>query len=269
MYSKSMSSVSASGTRPLNHLERMTYRQVELLSTRTGLALLPVGPPEAHGPHLPLGTDLIAARELCERATQELATRGVECLLAPLLPYCLAKVAEPFPGTITLRAEVVAALVADICRSLARSGFRHILVVSGHAEEENLAALQAGAEQAEKARVLVGVSRWYEDALPKLLHLLQEEHPEYDLHAGEWETALVLMRAPELIDRRVLDTLPPNWETRNISERRAAGGRTFPQLGAPEAYCGDPRRATPKTGESLYAALGKFVAEEGASLLRS
>jgi hypothetical protein len=40
-------------------------------------------------------------------------------------------------------------------------------------------------------------------------------------------------------------------------------------LGMPEAYCGEPRLATPKTGESLYAALGKFVAEEGASLLRS
>jgi creatinine amidohydrolase len=99
------------------------------------------------------------------------------------------------------------------------------------------------------------MSRWYGDALPKLLHLLQEEHPEYDLHAGEWETALVLLRAPELVDRKALDALPPNWETRNISERRA--------------YCGDPRRATPKTGERLYAALGGFVAEEGASLLRS
>jgi creatinine amidohydrolase len=189
--------------------------------------------------------------------------------VAPLLPYCLAKVAEPFPGTITVRAEVVAALVADICRGLARSGFRRILVVSGHAEEENLAVLRAGAEQAEKVGALVEMSRWYGDALPKLLHLLQEEHPEYDLHAGEWETALVLLRAPELVDRKALDALPPNWETRNISERRAAGRRTFPELGAPEAYCGDPRRATPKTGERLYAALGGFVAEEGASLLRS
>jgi creatinine amidohydrolase len=99
--------------------------------------------------------------------------------------------------------------------------------------------------------------------------LLEEEHPEYDVHAGEWETALILLRAPELVDRRVLGTLPPNWGTRNISERRAAGARTFPELGAPEAYCGDPRRATSKTAENLYAALGKFVAEEGASLLRS
>src|SRR5215213_9771932 len=240
---------------PLHYMELMTYPQVEQLATRAELALLPVGPPEAHGPHLPLGTDLLAARELCERAGWELKVQGIECLIAPLLPYC--------------RAEVVAALVEDICRGLARSGFRRTLVVSGHAEEENLAALGTGAAQAGKAGALVKVSRWYGDALPELLHLLEEDHPEYDIHAGEWETALVLLKAPELVDQTALDALPPNWAIRNISERRAAGARTFPELGAPEAYCGDPRRATPRAAESLYAALGKFIAEEGASLLRS
>jgi creatinine amidohydrolase len=128
-------------------------------------------------------------------------------------------------------------------------------------------ALRAGAEQSEEA--VVEVSRWYGDALPKLLHLLEEDHPESDIHAGEWETALVLLRAPELVDRMALDALPPNWEPRNISERRAAGARTFPELGAPEAYSGDPRVATPATAESFYAALGRFVADEGISLLRS
>jgi creatinine amidohydrolase len=251
---------------PLYYLERMTYPQVRRLAARTVFALLPVGPPEAHGPHLPVGTDLIAARELCERAARELAARGVECLIAPLLPYCLAEVASPFPGTITVRAEVVAALVADICRSLVRSGFRRTLIVSGHAEEENLAALRAGTELAKKDGALAQVSRWYEDALPRSLHLLREDHPEYDLHAGEWETALVLLRAPELVDRAALDSLPPNWAVQNISERRAGGARTFPELGAPDAYCGDPRRAVPATAESLYAALAKFVAEEAVSL---
>jgi creatinine amidohydrolase len=132
-----------------------------------------------------------------------------------------------------------------------------------------LAALRAGTELAGKDGALVEVSRWYEAALPRFLHLLKEDHPEYDLHAGEWETALVLLRAPELVDRAALDTLPPNWATQDISERRADGARTFPELGAPGAYCGDPHRATPTTGEILYAALGSFVADEGASLLRS
>jgi creatinine amidohydrolase len=266
---ESSKGLSEGRTGPLHYLERLTYPQVERLAGRTDLALLPVGPPEAHGPHLPVGTDLIAARELCERAAYILAARDIECLIAPLLPYCLAEVAAPFPGTITLRSEVVAALVADICRGLARSGFQRTLVVSGHAEEENLVALRAGADQASLTEARVGVSRWYESALPGVSHLLEEEHPEYDIHAGEWETALVLLRAPELVDRAALDSLPPNWDTRDISDRRAAGYRTFAQLGAPEAYSGDPRRATPTTGEVLYAALGTFVAEEGASLLRS
>ncbi len=252
----------------LHYLERMTYPQIERLAASTALALLPVAPPEAHGPHLPVGTDLIAARELCERAARDLATRDIECLIAPPLPYCLAEVAAPFPGTITVRAEVVAALVADICRGLARSGFRRTLIVSGHAEEENLAALQAGVEEAANTGVSARVSRWYTDALPTLLHLLEEEHPEHDIHAGEWETALVLMRAPELVDQAALDALPPNWETRDLSKRRTAGARTFPELGAPEAYCGDPGRATATTAEILYATLGRFVAEECGSLLR-
>ena len=106
-------------------------------------------------------------------------------------------------------------------------------------------ALRAGAERAGRAGALARVSRWYEVALPGLLYLLEEDHPEHDIHAGEWETALVLLRAPELIDRSALEALPPNLETRDISERRAAGARTFPELGAPEAYSGDPpdRRA--------------------------
>ncbi len=80
----------------LHYLEQMTYPQVESLASRTDLALLPVGPPEAHGPHLPIGTDLIAASELCKRAARELAGRGTECLIAPLLSYYLAKVVSPF-----------------------------------------------------------------------------------------------------------------------------------------------------------------------------
>src|SRR4051795_5121542 len=79
--------------------------QIGRLAARTDLAMLPVGPPEAHGPHLPIGTDHTAALELCERAAHELEAEGAECLIAPLLPYCLAEVARPFPGTISVRAE--------------------------------------------------------------------------------------------------------------------------------------------------------------------
>ena len=77
--------------------------------------------------------------------------------------------------------------------------------------------MRAGADQASGEGAGAQVSRWYADALPQLLHLLREDHPQHDIHAGEWETALVLLRAPELVDREALDVLPPNWGTRDIS----------------------------------------------------
>ncbi len=78
---------------------------------------------------------------------------------------------------------------------------------------------------------------------------------------------LVLLRASELVDTGAHDALPPNW---GLGAFRAAGRRSpnLSELGAPEAHCGDPHRLTATTAESLYAALGKFVAEEGACLLR-
>lgn len=118
-----MSGVGTAREGPLNRLERMTYPQLERLAARTDLALLPVAPVEAHGPHLPLGTELIAATELCERAARGVAARGLECVLAPPLAYCLAEVASSFPGTIGVREGAVSAVVEDICRGLARSGF--------------------------------------------------------------------------------------------------------------------------------------------------
>jgi creatinine amidohydrolase len=139
----------------LYYMERMTYPQIGRLAARTDLAMLPVGPPEAHGPPLPIGTDHTAARELCDHAACELEAEGAECLIAPLLPYCLAEVARPLPGTISIRAEIVAALVTHICFGLTASGLRRSLLVSGHAEEKNLAALRTGAAQADKARALV------------------------------------------------------------------------------------------------------------------
>ena len=57
----------------------------------------------------------------------------------------------------------------------------------------------------------------------------------------------------ELADRIALST---NWRTRNISERRAVGALTFPELGAPEAYYGDLRLATPVTADNLYVPRG-------------
>ena len=43
-------------------LATATYEDVAALDRRRAVAILPVGATEAHGPHLPLATDVIIAR---------------------------------------------------------------------------------------------------------------------------------------------------------------------------------------------------------------
>jgi hypothetical protein len=53
--------------------------------------------------------------------------------------------------------------------------------------------------------------------MPKIASVCEEEHPEWDWHAGEWEIALVLLRRPELVDQTELEKLAPNWEGEHLS----------------------------------------------------
>jgi creatinine amidohydrolase len=112
----------------LNHMFSMNREQFKALMEKTDLAFLPVSPMEAHGPHLPLGSDVLTACQMCDDAARKLQDEGIESLIAAPINYCLADVASCFPGTVTIRAETVTALVEDVCTSLASRGFKKILL---------------------------------------------------------------------------------------------------------------------------------------------
>lgn len=242
-------------------LEKLTYRDVEQVRKDKTIIILPMGPLEAHGPHLPLGTDFFGAKKLCELTAPKLLERGLSVLAAPVLPYTLADVAMPFPGTVTLRRDTVVALVCDIFRSFCRHGFKHFVLLCHHLERPNLAALHEAAARVsaeEKASVLV--SNAILDCASSSAKLLKGEHPEWDFHAGESETAFCLWSYPDLVKKDVLSTLAPNWS--DIRQRFAQGARDFVEAGGPECYFGDPQKATPELGKKLYEGLSSALAEE-------
>lgn len=96
--------------------------------------------------------------ELCERAARKLQEEGIESIIATPVTYCAADVTNVFPGNTSLRVETVEMLLEDICLSLARSGFYNIMVVSGHADPGNAAAVVRGIENAEKEKQQ---GQWY------------------------------------------------------------------------------------------------------------
>ncbi len=247
----------------LNYLSSMTYKQVQVLERKTDIALFPIAPTEAHGPHLPMMVDVLSADEITERAARKLKEKGIETLIAPTLNYALADSSNSFDGNITIRFETVANIVEDVCFALAKWGFNRIMIVCGHGEPRNIKAIAEGAKKAsEKTRMETKISDWFMGGLPEIAPVCKEEHPEWDWHAGEWETALVLLRHPELVDEKELGKLEPNWEGEHLVENIAAGKRDWLALGAPLAYFGDPRLATKETGEKVYDIFSDIVVQE-------
>ncbi len=109
---------------------------VAALIARTGIAVLPVGSIEQHGPHLPCGTDTMAA----ELVADQLAER-LDAIVVPLGQFGVTPIHAGHPGTVSLKRDVFEAYVWNVCEEMADMGVRTFVFVNWH--EGNIASLDA------------------------------------------------------------------------------------------------------------------------------
>src|SRR5215218_6821227 len=109
------------------HLDRITWADAEGVLIPDAVVLIAAGAAsKEHGPHLPLSSDFLQAEYVKERVAER--TRVV---VAPSIPYGYYPPFAEYPGSTTLRLSVFRDLIADVCRSLARSsGARRFYVIS-------------------------------------------------------------------------------------------------------------------------------------------
>src|SRR5512141_1633407 len=97
------------------------------------VCLLPLSCIERHGHHLPLGTDMYIARELCNRASElEPAIVFPDFIFTQILE------ARHVPGTIGIEPELIMRLIDNACREIARNGLRKIVIVNAHGGNDHL-----------------------------------------------------------------------------------------------------------------------------------
>lgn len=234
---------------------------------RSGVAaLLPVGAVEAHGPHLPLATDVIIARAAADAAVSGLRRLGLHPMVLPPLAYTAAPFAADFPGTISVRPATLAALVRDVAASLERQGAELLVVANAHFDPAHLAALHEAAARAGPSRGDSPMPVVFPDITRKpWATRLTPEFRSGACHAGRYESSVVMASAPELVRDEAMRRLPPREVSLPAAARR--GAATFDEAGVPDAYCGDPARATSAEGLATIEVLGQIMVDAAAQAL--
>ena len=233
-------------------LEEMSTPALDALDRAQTAIILTVSPLEVHGPHLPVGVDAFAARHFAEALAARLvaARPGWSVVLAPTLH--LGSFTFDGAGTVSFRQHVVRDAVIDYGTSLARAGFRFIFVANGHGGPGHLNALdEASAIVSRRHGVtmasITGYLAWeflrgrylarIETALGR--GLTDEERRAFteDAHGGWWETSLMLLLRPDLVDESYA-TLPP---ARYSLPQRLV--KNYPLRNGGKGYVGHPGRA--------------------------
>jgi creatinine amidohydrolase len=205
-----------------------------------GVAVLPIGSFEQHGAFLPLATDSVIAMTIAEAV----AAAYPVFLLPPVTISCSHEHAA-WPGTVSISATTLHAIVRDVADSLRRQGVDRLALVSGHGGNYVLGnVVQEASARGERMALFPTEVDWLAARVAGGV----ETGPDTDMHAGELETSLLLHAHPELV--------PGDFAEHD--ERADERGR-FLTLGlgayTRSGVIGSPSLATPSKGRNALAHL--------------
>src|SRR6185295_2876262 len=236
----------------------MPWPSVKRAAEAGAYALVPVGSTEAHGPHLPLGTDVFIAEAVAVRTADNLEKRGREAIIFPTCAYALAEFARPWAGTVSIGADAARAHLAEVLAAIARTPFQRVGVINHHLEPAHFRVVREAAKLAQE-RVPGSVVRVVDHRHPPFADQLGEEFTRGGSHAGWYETSLVMATAPHLVRNHVRETLAPIPV--DLPALIKAGKKDFLECGGPDAYLGDPASASVQDGVRLLTLLAQHACD--------
>ena len=209
------------------------------------VALLPIGSFEQHGPHLPLTTDTVIAATLAHEIAAAYPVRR----LPPITISCSHEHAA-WPGTVSISATTLAAVVRDVAASLHAGGATALVLVNGHGgnyvlgnvvQEANLGPLRMG--------LFPGEQDWVEarEVAGLATSILT------DMHAGELETSILLHAQPHLVRPHFEQS---DWLADDRPHLLSRGLQAYTESGV----VGRPSLASARKGRDLLASLVRSFA---------
>lgn len=236
----------------------LTWTDIAALPNKEQIVLIqPIGAIEQHGPHLPLAVDAAIATSVLGKALEQLPA-NIPAYALPPLYYGKSNEHWHFPGTITLSAQTLTALLTDVGESVYRAGFRKLILMNAHGGQPQI--LDIVARDLHVAHEDFEVFPFFVWRVPHITkQLLTEKEAALGIHAGDAETSLILSVLPDTVhmDRAIAEyphglptdslltlerNLPIPWVTRDISQ---------------SGVIGDPTVATPEKGDRILTSLAE------------
>jgi creatinine amidohydrolase len=238
--------------------------QFKTVDASRAVAVLPLGATEQHGPHLPLSVDTVLVEGVVNAALPHLSAQDPVWVL-PTQALGLSTEHQAFEGTLTLSPETVIALWCEIGASVARAGFKKMLMLNAHGGNVGLMDVVARELRAQHG-LLVYSSSWYNLPLDEaaLAQFSAHEH-RFGIHGGEIETSMMLALAPDLVDMS---------QAQNFASSSHERAQRYPVLGNgksaklgwhiqdynPSGAVGNAGAATAAKGQALVKSAGEQLA---------
>ncbi|MGB9756445.1 MAG: creatininase family protein, partial [Candidatus Bathyarchaeales archaeon] len=212
----------------------LTMKEVKEAAEANKVIILPVGSVEEHGSHLPLCTDSLQPEYVAVETAKK-----TNSLVAPPLNYGVCTATRFFPGTISISFQSLYRITKEVIEELIRNGFKRFLILSGHADEEQMAALRLATHhimwkhigEVEKRKLRIMVCSDYDFAY----ELRGKYFDEMDGHGGTIETSRVMAIKPELIKGK---------GRKNLQKLSRFEITADPKEFLPEGIRGDPAAAS-------------------------
>ena len=244
-----------------NSIRDLTSPEVAEFIRRNPMAVVSFGSTEQHGPHLPNGTDTIAAEVI---ALEVAASLGA--LFVPFGPYGVTPIHAGHPGTISLSRPTFEMLLMDICSELIDMGVNRLVFVNWH--EGNIASMDGVATELQSRHKGVYVVTSHACYVAQRVYAAQGGELT---HGGGIEVMAVMAKDPDLVhvDRAGDSTRPDHAVAMDDMRRDSETYGYITDVGEidAEGWYGAPAWATSDLADSFASSVAGEIAKRVGSIL--
>jgi creatinine amidohydrolase len=216
------------------------------------IAVLPLAATEQHGPHLPLGTDVMIGEAYLARV-HELLPAKTPATFLPQQTIGISTEHTYYPGTLTLPTDVALKTWTTLGEGVAHAGIKKLVMVTSHGGNSAAMTLVAQDLRAQYALFVVTTS-W--SRLCAADRLFSAEEVRHGIHGGAVETSIMLARYPQFVRQEAIADFRPasvamEKDYRWLSAQRPAAFAWLAQDLHESGAMGDATKASANHGEQL------------------